>query len=490
MDEHLNLVAQGLLDVFQNPSLAIKEFGKITQLSLPDCIAVFSELENNKSAAKISEVEQLFNLLETQFMTAKLPDYVSKVQEIVVENINRPSGIRKSKKNIFQIVKNYPKSEVEFILGELGKSIVSFSEKINENHPSLNEINKGSFVFGGSDYNRIQEALDFSKICQNQNFQELPRIVSKWFNRYYADNVTKIYAKPPARLLKSKEDREKARQVCRAKRVDLTNISVSRKSWDAIPTDFVPFCRMGPGFKEKSDYLRRILVQLKKLNLAEQAAAIHKELESFDSILSDQYNGFVRIKMDTAAAIAAKLMGGIWSNDVNGVKIPSSYFKLPFWQCESAAQKKLLSFVNKSSIDDIIGDMPAIETAKIFPSQQRKKNAKENLLFDYRPQAYPLAHIDVPCPPRVKEVLDSLESHVDMDGNPIFDHYWLVVPSIAISENDNSESQFCHEGVIYRFKEGFREVFDKYLILTDQVFPILMGEHVSNRACYFICFWA
>jgi hypothetical protein len=113
------------------------------------------------------------------------------------------------------------------------------------------------------------------------------------------------------------------------------------------------------------------------------------------------------------------------------------------------------------------------------------------LRFSFTPRAYPVDRFDVPRPARMRKILDQLDNHVDANGRALFDNYWVVVPSVTYN-NGRDTYEFRDNEKMYRFYDywEYAAALDKYLVENGQIFPVLLGEQVSRKACYFISYWA
>lgn len=413
------------------------------------------------------------------YKPVEYPDFVNKVQDAIAEKVALPSGITHKPDTCLPLVLENA-DLVLSTLGEFGKNLVNFARHVNIDHPSLEDINQGTFAAEGKLCKRIRETIEIAKLCRDSKFTSMMKVIGDWYNRNHKI-VTKVLCKPPARLVKDDAARNKSRSSAKHKDISLNELYEKGRAhtWDALPSSFEPYCRMGNGFKNEIEYLSRMSEQVKGMGITAFARATLNDVKRFDELISDQYLGFIRMKLIDAAVIAAKASGAEWkTRNHNRILFKSTQFK-PFWNCEpdKIGQDPYLS--------DVYGSHVRVEV-------NYRQDGAERML-SYTPRAYPLHEFDLPRPPRTQQIIDAVESHIDANGSPIFDNFWVVVPSVTVNTDTNKDHYgFRGDNGVMNFFEywQYAKALDTYLVTTGQAFPIILGEHVNNKACYFVGYWA
>jgi len=377
---------------------------------------------------------------------------------------------------------DYDESLVKYIFGDFGQHFLSFSRKVYDDHPSLADINHGTLLKGGVVYDRVIESLQWAKYAKANGFQQMPPVLQRWFNRNH-DSIIKVFRKPPARIVKGAGDRRDMRVLSKHKEIDLMRLYEKgrRDTWDSLPSSFVPYCRMGPGFQDEIALYERLGKHVKSLGMSSTQKCVGDDIQRFDELLSDQYMGFIRVKLADAAMVAAKAMGAQWSNSRSSrIYVSAKHFTRAFWACDAG---------DKLADDPMLSDV--FDGRVVVEANYLQKDGSE-LRLSFSPRAYPVDRFDVARPSRVKKILDTLDNHVDANGHALFDNYWVVVPGITYQSGARDTYEFRDTEKVYRFYEywEYAKALDRYLVETGQIFPVLLGEHVSRKACYFISYWA
>ncbi len=193
------------------------------------------------------------------------------------------------------------------------------------------------------------------------------------------------------------------------------------------------------------------------MDLVDIAGKFSYDIEKIKSFITDRYYGFIRIKLVDAAIILGKSMG-FSCRAGRQIVVPKSLFEPDnlFW--------------NKSQVSD-------------------------SSYFGYSPHTYPLPQFEAPIPEKTQRILDMVENYPCIGNKPIFDHYWVVCPSISVGYNElnykwklsskgEQQGLLSHELAIPRH---LAEI-DFYLT-TENVFrPIVLGE--KDGKCFFLSYWA
>lgn len=461
---------------------AIRYYRDKSECSLTDAKRFIDNMmrESGFDICSISKKEE-----EVQQQTApelELPAHVERVQGVVMSHIDSASGDRGCQNSIMQFVKSYPDELVVSAFGQFGEHFLRFCEAVYDDHPSLTDINHGTLLEGGKVYNRVSEILQLTEVSREKGFVEIPSVLCDWFNRNHG-SISKIIRKPPPRLLIGVDERKKAR--CNSGHKDISLLKTyeigRRKSWDMLTSGFLPYCRMGPGFEEEIAYLKRMSEHANKLGMSSQSRVIKDDASNFDAILADQYMGFVRLKMTEAAMIAAKSTAGMWDKTRNPrISLPASLFKSEFWNYGSSRGE-----------DPMLYEL-ATEDHHVRVEANYKQRNGNRLRIGFSPRAYPVDRFVAARPARVRKLLDKLDAHVDGNGRALFDNYWIIVPSVTVNSRSADQYEFRGSDGVVKFNDywEYAKALDRFLVETGQIFPVILGEHVSRKACYFIGYWA
>jgi len=413
-----------------------------------------------------------------------IPEYVRKLQELAQANAGKSSEESACGPNILQKLSGYERRDVIAALGQLGKDLLTLSGKVYTDHPAVAFINSGTLLKGGKVYDRVYESLEMVKFAKQRGFTTMPKVIHDWLNRNH-ERIAKVALKPPPRLLKDKAYRKASRAGMKPKDIELFDIydAGRQKTWDRLPESLIPFVRMGPGFADERTRLGDMSKRLASMGMSNQAGAILKDCTRFDDIIADQYYKFVRIKLVDAAVIAAKLMGGSWTRSRGSrITISASHFKIPFWRTQRDGAGKL---EDDPYLCDVFDGHVHVETN--YPQTSR------DIQLSYSPRAYPWHNwvSNMKSLDGIKSVFEQLESHPDTNGYPLFDNLWVLVPSVSFARKSTDDFRFFDGKRVHKFFDywSYARELDKFLVETRQIFPLVVGEVVSLKKCYFIGYW-
>ncbi len=433
----------------------------------------------------ITAAESVQKYLTPEVEPSSLPDYVVTVNELVEKGLDATVSTEeeggKKLTNIIPFIQQYDPRLVHFALGDFGDQLIKFGDQVCADHPSINDIQSGTLAEGGKVYNRVREAILLAEFARSSKFDTIPAVLQRWFDRNHK-KITKVLLKPPPRLLDSDEARIKARNIQKPKNIDLGHIYEKGRSqsWYRLADSFMPYVRGGPGFKPQMGYSEKICARFTKLGMSYQANELVKEIDRYAKISENIFCGFTRVKMCDAALILAKTMGYDWKSS-RRISAPVSLFNEQLWKTSSGKPKNL-------SEDPLLADMydRHITVEAVHPQDSSR------LHFSYAPRAYPLYSFPATQPTFVRSVISRTESHVDANGKPLFDQYWLIVPGINISSSsmDTYRLNDGNKTRTFNYYEQYQDALNKYLIETRQIFPILLGENVTKKQSYFLCYWA
>lgn len=345
---------------------------------------------------------------------------------------------------VLHVCREYRSDELEMYLGDAGISLFNFSHIANLDHPDILKLSDGRLAdtsHGG--YSRI--AIDALRTCQWAEcnsicpsilmaVQDLVRAhpVNAWVARRLNSSLTRFVA--------DRAERRALRSQKRQQRVFPTP-SFTGPTFENAPEKFDCYER---GY---SVYLQDVVEAEKKrnhflnLNLPTLAGEIDRSIERIKlEMKTSQCHGFCRIDISIAAMILAK---------VNGYE-------------------KQMSFDGQS--------FTVRAPKEILPDFSQWADGN-NL---YGPRLYPYTVWWDEATEKTKEIIDFLEEFPELNGNPLFDNYWVLVP--GINRND-LEIHYMNQTELLQKQEEL----DKHLVKQKNIIPILLGER--DGEIYFICYW-
>ena len=136
--------------------------------------------------------------------------------------------------------------------------------------------------------------------------------------------------------------------------------------------------------------------------------------------MEQAYYGFNRITMTNAAVILAKSLG--FSYSVLGFPGENSEKKITvnrkFFGKYNFDPEQTLEF--SPYVSEMAG-------SPIFTQKQQNP-------YTYEPRVYPLHELSDIVPDNVRDTISRLEEFPDAGGKPIFDHFGVIVPGVALPQ--------------------------------------------------------
>lgn len=397
--------------------------------------------------------------------------------KVPVKTLNKVST------EFFQEIAKQSEDDMRQYMGEFGSSLLSFAQTVDIGHPFIlnlfeqNEISEKELRAAVGEIVEVQKNLISaghlysSDIIRNNVIRLFAKTkktaparssVSKKFLEklsnplveYEADPANVLvgkFSKPPVCVLNSPELREKRR---RAKTTKV--ISIPSKSEAAEICDDYKVYYFGSSFEEEIDRLREKKNVLRENQFDYFEMHIEKRISKIINLSNEKHCNFCKIETKTAALISSRLMGFYNAGKLN---IPTKYF----------------------------GDDLAF---KQFGGGGH---------LTYQARFYPLRMMSN-IPERVKKILEYTESCPDVNNKPIFDYYWVLVPSIDIPPelvgSHRFKTKLGSEDAILNLErreeeDGFKFFLklDEYLIQKKFIMPIVLGEKSGGGNCYFISYY-
>lgn len=378
---------------------------------------------------------------------------IAELQRSIFKLVNKEESPKISKDNPFAMLNGHTKEFLQNRLGNLSTFLLSFANLCNWDHPEI------------ADFIELSSWKDFiedisSALIDTKNETYLSECKEK-LNTKYNSLILKLGALKP-RFIKSSEDRNKSRAT-KNKVANLKPAYFSGKNdYIAGECNLANLIRYGGTYIKEIEKFSRQENVFRTKKLALLGDTISKKIQSLKFMIENEYLGFQRLGPVETAIILAKLHNFKFANNnANNITVPFAHFKPDlFWE-------------------DRRGD-------------QDIKNYLEKNSFSYQPRVYPLYEFD-DVPENVNKIIKLLESMPEHNNCPIFDYYWLVVPSISVNNKaltDNSNQwkiRIKDTWFTFKDEETCYKAIDRNLVEKEYLFPAVLGERDKN--CYFICMW-
>lgn len=389
----------------------------------------------------------------------------NETQNSVFESLQQTNRVYGDIDRTMEIIGGSSEDKVATRLGDAGKSLFRFIKLVNLKHPEVASLTKQ------------KEWSDLSADVNNAMSGDVVDVdLTNKINTNYKTLLHQFIVKP--RLVSDKDKREKLRDIKRfPKNVGLKSIySQGEDVFFNKPVDFKLFVRFSNAHLDAKRVLEHQGQVFTAHAMPEVANKIRKRVQTIDDLKIAEYQGFQRIKPTDAAISLARMHGLKW-HDINFINVPFKYFDDNiFWEDVGGGKTEE---VRKNE-----------ELKKMFALKDKKIATFESgSSFVYQPRLYPLT--SVPNPSKmVQEIIERVEHLPDQGDSPVFDYYWLLMPSITI----NHPLFKTQNGWQIKTKDGTRQFTNEYeaslaldiqLIENEYFMPVVIGER--DGQCYFIC---
>lgn len=337
--------------------------------------------------------------------------------------------------DILKEILNYDEELVREVLGDFGLRLRDYAFSIDGEHPHNYMAIDNDFDVSKKYSDIFCQCLKAGLYIQQEGLDLVVQPLRKAATTKLPPRLkyidTPIKTQRYVRLLPCREDRDKVRSTKSMRQIDLrTFYKKGQSAWDGLPNDFSHYLRFNQSYKKQMKLAQKKADRYKSMGCKELATKIEEDIASYEETFGEDYYGFHRLTMTKAAVVLAKMHGfGIYQGD------------------------------NEDWLDNGSSRIVVPDTA--FSGFFGVLN--HGTPMEYTPRAYPM-HEMVSIPFRVQTLIDRLESLPDADGKSAFDHYIVVVPSVAYPEN-----------------------LDNMLIAKGVVTPILLGESDGN--CHFLSYF-
>jgi hypothetical protein len=354
----------------------------------------------------------------------------------------------KPRKNCLRKIRAMREDVLESIFGEFGVRLKHFSLLVDLDHKLckleendyINQVLTTCEFMAEMDFDLLLDQIKKEIVSKIGKQPESKRIGNPRLNGQYI------------RFLGSRAERDSLRKNKIAHVVELNSFYKRNNwSWEAQPSNFSFYKRFDNSYEKELKKVRRKADQYLQLGCKELYDGIAETIIDTESIFNDNYLGFHRITMTSAAIIAAKMHN---------------------YACRNL-ELNHLNFNQKIFISASINSFPNFPLVKYTVYSPNS--------FVYKPRVYPYHELQGIAPPQVMALVGHLEDCEYLKG-AAFDHYMVLIPSI----------EYCKE-TIDMAKENNQDIeditkhLDISLVKGEYLVPVLLGER--DGKCYFLSYW-
>ena len=345
--------------------------------------------------------------------------------------------------SILHVCREYDPIDLEEILGVTGVTLWEFSQIADLNHPDIANLSDGSLVNSfESGYGRM--AIDALRMYQygSRNSVCHPVLraikdliqnhpVDAWIRRRLNVSIT--------RLILDRRERDIIRGQKTHQRVFPGSI-FGGSEYDKSPDNFDCYERGQSVYKQDIEYAEKKRQHFLDLNLPTMAGEIDKAIRNIEiEMKKNQCHGFNQINIAPFAMTLAKLNG-------------------------------------YERVFNAEGNYTLRAPREILPDYSQWTDGN-NL---YAPRLYPYTVWSDHLPNKIVDVIDFLEEFPELNGKPLFDNYWILVP--GVDRNDLEAINMRQDDLVQLHID-----LDQKLVDRKNLVPILIGER--DGLLYFICYW-
>lgn len=371
----------------------------------------------------------------------KLKKEFNRIQDEIISNNTKRDKVSK-----VMNIDYFREVDYSISLGNVGRNLNSYFASLND-HPEI-------FI---SD----KDVETLNSLVENPNNTNLRD------NYFLKSDFYRSLNKIKPRFIRDVEERQKARNIKnKVHHIDLKCIyMMGDNGYNEYPEN-LDFCIRDSNYNiSQIEHLKKSKNIFDKYSMTEMSNALIRKIKNLDNV--SDYLGFKRMKPAEAAIAVAKSLQ-LQYTEFELINIPFNFFKEPFWVKEKPLDlKSILSYVDKKII------------------------AVESNGFQYQPRLYPIGNMEI-CPKNVSNILNSLDNAEELNGCPMFDYYWVVVPSVNINhhflrDNENWQLKINKEKQVFTNEYEACYALDKYLLENEYFIPVVLGERDGH--CYFICLY-
>lgn len=403
---------------------------------------------------------------------------------------------------ILEKILNICDSKLEECLGNFGLKLKYFAENFNFKHPSVQSM--VTFLSDPGFTNKIYEALEIHENIKDFNVSNIFQVLrdsiytSDFFYKF--NNIFNECT--PIRAILDKDLREEIRRKTKLtnKSGDIwfSEIEINFTDWTHSPDSLGEFARGVNSLDEDLEQYRFVLDKLLYMGLEDQRASFINYIQNV--LLSREcYCGFNKLESRLIASTLSKLHGFVPAESGISLFLNKNFDLIKFLLQNIYLSCEIINDIFNYANEDGEVDKPttffeSLNNVNFTGNWEEliKSYFKQFPLFNYRARCYSVSNYLIRnlIPNNTLNVIDQLDNFYDYGNFPIFDHVFLMVPSIAVGESIHTEKGFFikDDGGLKKFerRQDAALFLDLLLIKNNLVFPLIVGQ--KDNKYYPICY--
>lgn len=336
-------------------------------------------------------------------------------------------------------------------LGDIGEHLSRFAKSVDLDnpHPDLFNLEYLTDTAVDSFASCANDVLRLVELAKEHGISSVLSGLSLVTARHHGYRRIYIWDSPQRtnrniRFISDAFERDRIRANKRSQLVDCR--SRINQIYPNSPSDFDGYHRFENRYKSEIADAKAKFQHFQSMGLTSFALTIQATIDRLEhEVKTQQCCGFNRISLNTAAIILGKMMGLTLDDGPH------------------------LSF---GGLSNMFGFELSIYA--------------ESIWMEYQPKVFPYHELESIAPDQVRKVIERLESFPELNGKPVFDHYYVLAPTFdgftifGFREQSGEVKQYTWQS------EAHREL-DRYLIKSGLVPAVLLGD--LDGEMYFICYW-
>lgn len=380
-----------------------------------------------------------------------------------------------SKNQLFDEVYKCPDDKISRTLGKAGELIKSYT-KSSVNHPDALQLvlSKQEWRNFSQD---VLDALDDGADRLIGDSENLKRKVNDY------KEIIRILLSPKPRFIEEKRRNDLRAIKSVAKHINMKQAyMLGENSYYGKPDNFDMYVRNSKQTLKEIDHLKKKHDVFSRRGMTEVSHSVKKHIKLLEEVCAEQYLGFHRLNPVDAAMISARMHDIKW-HEIHFLNIPFKFFENSYWP-EGKKEEEIIKDEMKRSL--IMKD--------------RKLAFAESVSFSYQPRLYPVNKFPN-TPALVENIIGAIEKFEELDGCPVFDYYWVLVPSININHpyfrHKDGWSVYARKKInsgwsdleLSHFTDEYEAALalDMALVCDGYFVPVVLGER--DGKCYFVSLW-
>jgi hypothetical protein len=290
---------------------------------------------------------------------------------------------------------------------------------------------------------------------------------------------------------KLREDmRRRGRLSKNAGSVYFSEFEADMKGWADCPHSIRYYVRLNEEPAVDLEHYRGMIVRFLELGMDSQANACVNHMQAVTK-KRDKYCGFQKVDVDSLVGTLGKVHGFVSNGTSVSLSVDTNPEMMKFLLshiCFSPSTlKEMMEWVDETwVVSDPSTLLEALDCTDNYDDWEdlvRVFSKKRSFSF-YRARVYTTSNpiVSKLLPIDVFGIIDQLERFHDFGYLPLFDHFLLMVPSIAITDifyNEKNKGYFIYDGKMVRDFERKEDasVFLDFMMMKHRVvYPLLVGQ--------------